>query len=52
MLTFLGIFGLSVAALLLVQQADVECVNPPKRRKPVSPRASKVISLNAVTRAR
>jgi hypothetical protein len=52
MLTFLGILGLSLAALVLVQQAGIECVNPPKRRKPVPLPASKAISLNAVTGAR
>ena len=51
MLTFLGIFGLSLGALLIVQQADIECVNPPKRRV-ASVRASNAMALKTVTRAR
>jgi hypothetical protein len=46
MLTFLGVFGVGLAATLLVRWADIECVNPPKRREPVSVRASKSISFN------
>jgi len=38
-LVFLGIFLVAIAALLVAQQLDIECVNPPKPAKAAQPKA-------------
>jgi hypothetical protein len=51
MVLFGFIFFVSVAALLLVQSLDVECVNPPQRRKAVSAPAPSQVSYPAAAPA-
>jgi len=52
MLAFLLVFGAAILALFLVQAADIECVNPPKRRPVVVARKVKGWTINAITGTR
>ncbi len=40
MLAFFGVFLVGIAALVVAQQLDIECVNAPKPAKNVQPKAS------------